>query len=90
MPQLKPFSHAVTACTKLFVAEEVAEKVVGGVPLPFYVFVPLRKLWGEAASVMAVIKEVAGDKSYKDSLGVSSTKAIESKIKEVTPRINPI
>ena len=80
--------YTVSACTKLLVAEETAEKIVGGILLPFYVLVPLWKLRGGAASVKTAVKEAAGEQSYKESLGIFSKKAVESKINEVTPRKN--
>ena len=80
------FKNTVSTCTKLLVTEETAEKVVGGILLPFYVLVPLWKLRGGAASVKAAVKEVAGEQSYQDSLGIFSKKAVESKINEVTAK----
>ncbi|GMH78261.1 hypothetical protein TrST_g5046 [Triparma strigata] len=78
------YLSGVSSCTKLLVAQETAEKIVGGILLPFYVLVPLWKLRGGAASVKAAIKEAAGEQSYQDSLGIFSKKAVKSKINEVT------
>ncbi|GMI01787.1 hypothetical protein TrVE_jg7206 [Triparma verrucosa] len=76
------YLSGVSACTKLLVAKETTEKLVGGMFLPFYVLVPLWKLRGGAASVTAAIKEAAREQSYQDSLGIISKKAAESKINE--------
>ena len=64
---------AVSACTKLLVAEAPVEivlglgiilpldKIVGGVLLPFYVFVPLWRLRVGAASAKAAVEEAASE-----------------------------
>ena len=45
----------------MLIAEASAEKVVGGILLPFYVLVPLWKLKEGAASVKAAVKEAASE-----------------------------
>ncbi|GMH86679.1 hypothetical protein TrVE_jg10709 [Triparma verrucosa] len=77
------YLSGVSACTKLLVAEETVEKIMGGILLPFYVLVPLWKLRGEAAFIKAAVKEAAGEQSYQDSLSIFSKEAVESKINEV-------
>ncbi|GMI11467.1 hypothetical protein TrVE_jg10549 [Triparma verrucosa] len=58
------YLSGVSACTKLLVAEETAEKIVGGILLPFYVLVPLWKLRGGAASVKAAVEEAASEEGH--------------------------
>ncbi|GMI11692.1 hypothetical protein TrLO_g5495 [Triparma laevis f. longispina] len=50
------YLSGVSACSNLVVSEATAEKVVGGVLLPFYVFVPLWRLRSGASSVKAAFK----------------------------------
>ncbi|GMH98534.1 hypothetical protein TrST_g7045 [Triparma strigata] len=59
------YLSGVSACMKLLLSEETAEKVVGGILLPFYVLVPLWKLRGGAASVKAAVKEAASEEGHK-------------------------
>ncbi|GMH61068.1 hypothetical protein TrST_g373 [Triparma strigata] len=59
------YLSGVSACTKLLIAEETAEKIVGGILLPFYVLVPLWKLHVGAASVKTAVKEASSVEGHK-------------------------
>ncbi|GMI13632.1 hypothetical protein TrLO_g8560 [Triparma laevis f. longispina] len=59
------YLSGVSACTKLLVAEATVEKVAGGILLHFYVFVPLWRLQGGAASAKAAVKETASEEGHR-------------------------
>ncbi|GMH95492.1 hypothetical protein TrVE_jg9157 [Triparma verrucosa] len=84
------YLSGVSACTKLLVAESTADKVFGGVLMPFYVMCPLWMLTSAAQMAKNAVKlhaaESRGEKSYKQSLSVFRKKAVEAKINEVVTR----
>ncbi|GMH86769.1 hypothetical protein TrST_g13165 [Triparma strigata] len=58
------YLSGVSACMKLFVAEDTVEKVFGGILLPFYTAVPLWGLIRCAKAAKTAVKEVASEEGY--------------------------
>ncbi|GMH60828.1 hypothetical protein TrLO_g13628 [Triparma laevis f. longispina] len=58
------YLSGVSACSKLLVAEAPTKKLVGGILLPSYVFVPLWRLRGGAASAKAAVREAASEEGH--------------------------